>query len=457
MAKNGVAKDGLQSEYINNLQQQVYFLELELQIMKEKATTGQFAGRSSISKTAPIDSHVNSLRDKYNYMEKKFKKKFTEVEEKLDTISSERDILQSKLSRVDAQLQDNNQKMEYYEQVEETLKKKHLEEKLTLELVLSKKTDKLEEKESIYEKQRKDYQEFRLSTRKNTLKHADEMTELRHEMAKLKEAAQKSEEKAKSASRDLLEAQEESRLKDEKIQQKQKEVSKIKDELIESENRFKKAKMDLEVLKTHSEKFEQQCLQQSSLNEDLEGQLHAIKQEKQDELSSENRWSHRLVNFQSENTMLKTKVGHLKKDLETRYNEKVELQEKLSRMQEELRDREEKISGLETEIILMKKSMEHLETSNLQLKRDNILQKESATNATDKVADLEEKLNEKMNSLDKLRITHSQMSAKLETSKSLENINFEEVTRLSAASQNINKSIQDLLSKIKVDASINDN
>ena len=64
----------LQSEYITNLQQQIYFLELELQVMKEKQASGRFAGKG-LSSNVPLDTHMNSLRDKYTAMEKKFKKK----------------------------------------------------------------------------------------------------------------------------------------------------------------------------------------------------------------------------------------------------------------------------------------------------------------------------------------------------------------------------------------------
>jgi len=70
----------LSSEYITNLQQQIYFLELELQVMKEKQASGRFAGKA-LGTNVPLDTHMNSLRDKYTSMEKKFKKKIRKMEE----------------------------------------------------------------------------------------------------------------------------------------------------------------------------------------------------------------------------------------------------------------------------------------------------------------------------------------------------------------------------------------
>lgn len=195
--QNNNEKSHLQGEYITNLQQQIYFLELELQIMKEKATTGQFAGRTNISKTAPIDTHVNSLRDKYQYMEKKFKKKVKEIEESLVTITNERDILKAQLDRASIKEEEMIQEVNYYQQIEEKLKEKHLEEKMILEKKLDKLEARLETKTKHYTETKNAFQEFKIKTSTTNLEFRDEIAEINRQCEREKKSTHESEEKKK--------------------------------------------------------------------------------------------------------------------------------------------------------------------------------------------------------------------------------------------------------------------
>merc|ERR1719410_2172938 len=104
----------LSSEYITNLQQQIYFLELELQVMKEKQSSGRFAGKA-LSTNVPLDTHMNSLRDKYMAMEKKFKKKIRKMEEEADNLHKKNEELSMKLERETTANQDCTAKIEMLE------------------------------------------------------------------------------------------------------------------------------------------------------------------------------------------------------------------------------------------------------------------------------------------------------------------------------------------------------
>eukprot|EP01084_Bolivina_argentea_P099729 179236_1 len=104
----------LQSEYITNLQQQIYFLELELQVMKEKQASGRFAGKA-LGSNVPLDTHMNSLRDKYMSMEKKFKKKIKKMEEETENLSKKNEELTIKLERETLSNKEMSEKIIKYE------------------------------------------------------------------------------------------------------------------------------------------------------------------------------------------------------------------------------------------------------------------------------------------------------------------------------------------------------
>jgi hypothetical protein len=80
----------LENEYIVNLQQQVYFLELELNLLKKSGgSSGQTAGLrgssapDSTDPDAPLDNVILSLREKYITMEDDYKNKVKELENRL--------------------------------------------------------------------------------------------------------------------------------------------------------------------------------------------------------------------------------------------------------------------------------------------------------------------------------------------------------------------------------------
>lgn len=439
----------LQSEYINNLQQQVYFLELELQIMKEKATTGQFGGRSSISKTAPIDTHVNSLRDKYTYMEKKFKKKMKSLEESVVDLTGERDVLKMQLERAESDVRDMKEQLDYYKQIEDQLRSEHLDVKLVLEQKLEKAENGKAEKDQLYLEKRKEYEELRLSSRKKDLENQEKILELKHQCEREQKSAQKSEEKAKDSEQGRLEAEEQIVLKDKQINEYRKGESKLQDEIAHKENQLKKCQMDLDLCKTHSEKFENQCTQLKSELEEVQSQLRVIKQMENDAEASETRWSGKIVNLTSEVGVLKTKLQYASEDVERHKSEKVDLREELTRTRERVRDCEEKIETLEADIQSSIKKIENLEGVNLQREKDHIISSENEQKAVEDQKKVEAQLAEVQNELDELRAKHKTLESQLATQNALENINVEEVTRLSAASQDINSSIQALLATIQ--------
>eukprot|EP01083_Nonionella_stella_P068341 181379_1 len=135
----------LQDEYIDNLQQQIYFLELENQLMKEK---GQSAGHvvdvvaATTGSPDTLESHIAGLRSRYEEMIRVYVEKISELEQSnrdLQNTSRKQQRLVDKLAERCAQSEDHAEnlvvKQENFEvdlnenHIEQTQKIQELEEK----------------------------------------------------------------------------------------------------------------------------------------------------------------------------------------------------------------------------------------------------------------------------------------------------------------------------------------
>ncbi len=77
-AASAEASGSLRDEYITNLQQQIYFLELENNLLKKSGGTGSGGGKGAgpgldIDASGPLESHLSTLRLKYTDLEAQYK------------------------------------------------------------------------------------------------------------------------------------------------------------------------------------------------------------------------------------------------------------------------------------------------------------------------------------------------------------------------------------------------
>ena len=89
--------------YVTNLQQQIYFLELELQLLKQTNTTLGVGGSSS-DPDAPIDSLVTSLREKYIQQTAQHDTLRTELQHKLDVATQQLQLSDKEKERTAVEL-----------------------------------------------------------------------------------------------------------------------------------------------------------------------------------------------------------------------------------------------------------------------------------------------------------------------------------------------------------------
>ena len=88
--------------YVINLQQQIYFLELELQLLKQ--TNPSIAASNSTDPDAPIDSLVTSLREKYIQQTAQLDALRSELQNKLDTATQQLQLSEKEKERITVEL-----------------------------------------------------------------------------------------------------------------------------------------------------------------------------------------------------------------------------------------------------------------------------------------------------------------------------------------------------------------
>ncbi len=78
-AASADASSSIRDEYITNLQQQIYFLELENNLLKKSGAAGGSGGGKGagpsldIDPSGPLETHLSTLRSKYTDLEGQYK------------------------------------------------------------------------------------------------------------------------------------------------------------------------------------------------------------------------------------------------------------------------------------------------------------------------------------------------------------------------------------------------
>lgn len=73
----------LEKDYVINLQQQVYFLELELNLLKKASVPKAVGGLGiDVLPDGPLESVILALREKYDKMEAEYKHKLSELQDR---------------------------------------------------------------------------------------------------------------------------------------------------------------------------------------------------------------------------------------------------------------------------------------------------------------------------------------------------------------------------------------
>jgi len=437
----------LQGEYITNLQQQIYFLELELQVMKEKQQSGRFAGKA-LSTNVPLDTHMNSLRDKYMSMEKKFKKKIRKMEEEQEAATKTNQELTLKLDRELAANAELSERCDQYEIDREAGSNSHLAERLKLENRVEKLNAKLTEKNALYEAIADKYRQFRIESRTEIDSLKDAKKALHKELDEARRVSQQLEQSKKAVSVQLMESEESVLLKSEEIGSLKNENFNAKDTIRGWEHKTKKLEMDIEQEKEVSTKYERE-------NQKLRKNILELEQEIKDEQKkvaemnkSENRWSHHIVDLRADVERRQREMDAATEQVHALQVQMHQLTEDGHRVNEQMADVQDKLAQSNEQLVVANGNVKKLEDRNLELKKDNILK----TDVVDRFDVEKEKLSKEVAKLREqnecLQVEANALRQKLNVANKLENINLDEFKTLCSTNLRVADSIKTLMTSI---------
>jgi len=443
----------IQSEYITNLQQQIYFLELELQVMKEKAASGRFAGGTGLSKNAPLDTHMNSLREKYAAMEKKYKKKLRDKEREVDETQVREKRVQKKLQRTEADLTTSSERVEELEKQIEAMNLEHVKKVvgkdhriIDLEESLASKKKELEEKAASSQ------------TKQTTLLNTIDIlkTEIKDQKNKLEEAK----DDAQLHERKRLAAQENESCIQEEFLIKDAEVVRILDELEKQKDIVRKLDTKTQTLELEM-KAERDAASRSNalllnLREKYERQTDELKQLEatfKEFKASDERWRKKFNILDVDNESLQKKFETLTSEHEQLQNVLIQEQEEkntfIVKHEDDLdmiRRLEERQKELDSKIELLQKLRNDHETEAKIAQLDQ-------SKAEQKLADFQTEHEELVEKYESVCSDLDVATQRLAVSAQLENIDLEQFTTLCSANLKIADSIKGLMSSLEKSAS----
>lgn len=438
----------IQSEYITNLQQQIYFLELELQVMKEKAASGRFAGGTGLSKNAPLDTHMNSLREKYAAMEKKYRKKMRDKEREVDDTQVKEKKVMMKLHRTEAELSLSKDRTDELEKQLESMNLEHVKK------VVAKDHRIIDLEESLASKKKELDEKTASSQLKQTalLNTIDSLkSEIKEQKAKLEETTAE----ALLHERKRIAAQEnESRIQEEFLI-KDAEVVRILDELDKEKDIIRKLDTKTQTLELEM-KAERDAATRSNalvanLREKYERQSDELKKIEatfKEFKASDERWrkKYNILDVDNESLQKKfetltTEYEHLHTALTQEQEEKNTLIVKNEDDVDIIRRLEERQKELDSKIELLQKLRNDHETEAKIAIQDQ-------SKAEQKLADFQADHDELVEKYEAVCSDFDVASKRLAVSTQLENIDLEQFTTLCSANLKIADSIKGLMSSL---------
>jgi len=439
----------LQGEYITNLQQQIYFLELELQVMKEKQQSGRFAGKA-LSSNVPLDTHMNSLRDKYMSMEKKFKKKIRKMEQDAETLSKKNEELTMRLDREGAANEQLSETCHQHEEDRESAQNARLAERLRLEKKVEKLEGKLAEKNALYESISDKFREFRVTTRTDIDALKDDNKALTKELAESAKDYEAMETAKKKVSVQLVESEENVHLKSEELLTLRNENFAAKDTIRGWEHKHKKLEMDIEQEKEVSAKYERenQSLRKQIL--ELEAEIKDEQKKLADINKSEQRWSGTLVELRHELEKSQATVEKGNESIAAFEARVHQMSEDHHRLTEQMADVNDKLSQATEALTAATLNLKKMEDANLELRKDNMLKSDVVDRFDAEKERMSKEIGRLRESNELLQVEGNALKQKLNVSNKLENINLDEFKTLCSTNLRVADSIKTLMSTINI-------
>ena len=449
------SKPDVTEEYINNLQQQIYFLELELNLLrdKEKEQSGSFPFETM--ETGPLAENIWALKSKYKQLEADLESKIQQLKQQNKELTTHHMSLKMCTEQASKQRNETNFKykesIEYFTSQLENLKQSLQKE--TRQKDLNKRDFESISKERDLAKTWSD--ELKETLEKQTLK-LQKATEKLEETEKYKNYL--IEEKNKLLSElETCTNQTETQIKEDttlsSINSQIESLQKIIDETSLEKDRLQNKARTLEFGKDLADKT---CAQFNSDKKKLAKQIAEAKAEiEQEKNHQETLLTKRLRELESKELNLALKqIQDSRKETQyhlSQFKEKTQenhtLLEQTQKLEKEYSNETEKFQNLEYQIKELSEYLSRLEAKNQELNYvfNQNLEKQQTLETQKTNAKLE--TNQLFNTNSELRAQVLYLSKQLENNDYLKQVNLEEMQALTKSNAQVNEVISHLMNK----------
>eukprot|EP00762_Andalucia_godoyi_P004708 ANDGO_03602.mRNA.1 Coiled-coil protein len=458
----------LHKEYITNLQQQIYFLELELKLMKDKATAPgpPLKSRSTethedieLSEAANLDDAIYTLKTRYVEREKMFRRDFEDLSKAKDATEESLRAETERSARLDFERKAAVSALESEKNVFAGEKDRLLAEIVAVEKKLEDAVRKIGGLESELQKADTDRQqrEVELSTVKTAGEiSASKAAELEARASQRESELAKKSEEARMLAEQLKDFTAGERKIVEADEALAKEVKDLKSEI--RKLTLEKKHLDLEIerlrevnsrLQTDHDGLLERNTDLSTRQRELDTAVERLSvevakarddtsraiAEGKDAVEKRQSLEEEIRSLGAENAVLKAQMGTYEKKSAEAFGSAKLATETMERMAREKENDAEHVAATESENAELRKTV-------------RVLTEENGKMGT-KLAALEEALQEKESALAKLRVRHEKAEKKLQVSKQLDDMQLREFQNLMSTNLQVAAQIQELVSKVQ--------
>ena len=462
----------LENEYIVNLQQQVYFLELELNLLKKAGGgggsmnpaglrgSGAPTGNGDASMTdanvpdAPLDDVMLSLREKYVKMEAEYKKDMEDLKQENAELRSRARMRELEINNLKNLHGNLSQETQSWKATAQDHQSTLLDHQLANEQMILKLTQRLQKREKKLEKALDDlvnlkaefkvaqenYATERESYTQKWNEREKKMDELNEAYLREKETNLEWEEKFRQSLEAKLNAR----------------VQELEQQQLAMESTVKKYQLTKEQAEKNMRDAQEAVERILEENEGLRAGILAMENEKKAQLEKEERdrkskifWSTEVANMQSQIGALTDKLNKVGAKYADSKHTKKQLKDELIQSRVYLDELTHRLTEEQDTHAKTRTSEEELNELTRELKRDLTIKTEELQTLMAKYKDMKEDFDDTQQERDRLHVQLTELQSKFDVHEALQQLKLHEFVSFAHSNLKVAGKVENLISKLK--------
>eukprot|EP00817_Percolomonadidae_sp_ATCC50343_P002754 CAMPEP_0117425130 /NCGR_PEP_ID=MMETSP0758-20121206/5438_1 /TAXON_ID=63605 /ORGANISM="Percolomonas cosmopolitus, Strain AE-1 (ATCC 50343)" /LENGTH=456 /DNA_ID=CAMNT_0005209379 /DNA_START=38 /DNA_END=1408 /DNA_ORIENTATION=- len=439
----------IEDNYIKNLQQQVQFLEMELQLQQKVNAEHQ---QSVFAGAAPLDDTVNTLKMTFIQQSKEFR-------ERIANLEAENKSLKHQLAAANSHIRDLEEQQEEERRALETSFNNE-KTKLRAEIVANEKQIEHLQREGAVKDQeieRLAAENDKLAKENSEHKHRENDRNERLRAAKndAEDAKYKLESYKQETERTLERAKEQIeafKAADEEIRNLRRQVSDLKSDLQNMELRLKRADVEKSQLEAAKAQTQQMCEQEAQKNIDLSQQFNEQEKALNDANTTIDNMKKQLQKLENANLVMEEeqksrhakyreyekRLSLIQETLDTKHKENQNMEEEIRHLQQQLENSIDELKSHESFYNEMNDNDAALRLDNRKLK-DALMELEAMSDVRDRqTRDLKREISD-------LKTANERMKKQLQLADLLKALKETDFTSLLKTNMTVSSQIKDLM------------